>query len=323
MTSNLSGTNGTIGSMATSGDGPSASHAAQAASELERLWNRMFGRPSAALEEDLVALHAWFEPWASGRRRRRLLQRLERDKLSIGLPEDWYIPAGDSIIVTPEGRLALERLRNTPLQSALEGPDAAQYEVLLDFYRELAQRGIRKFIADVGGEGEPMYLVAMAAVMVIVASDACTVDRPLVLDYRRGQAVFDALHEPLRVFVAALGQRPDERRLPFDDYPLSRAQARLGPMLNSHRPKGQAMRVWIAEPVVGKVLEIIGRDLRRRGHDRLEAATAVITTFEVIDRGIPVLAASGLALDVPDRRRVRRAQLLARLEVSAGSERAA
>lgn len=277
---------------------PQAPSEEELTSELERLWKLAFNQPPGLLDEDLVALREWFEPWASSQRLRDLVAELPATTLRVPLPEDWYLATGMSYLPTPDGRLALEELR-TPerCRTGKVGP-------LFELYRELAQRNLRRFLSNIAGDGAPMYLVGMAAVMIILASDATSKRRSLILDHARSPEVFDALDEPLRVFVASLGQRPEDRRQPFDGFPLSRAQSRLGPALKTHRPqpKGEAMRVWIAQADIPHVLNAVAGDLSRRGFQADRAISAVRDTFGCIERCIGTLVEAGLAHDAPERR---------------------
>ena len=258
----------------------------------------MFNRPPSLLDEDLVALREWFEPWASSQRLRDLLAEIPATTLRVPLPEDWYLATGESYLPTPDGRLALEELRSS------YGGLTRENGPLFELYRELTQRNLRRFLANIAGDGAPMYLVGMAAVMVILASDATSKRRPLILDHVRSSEVFDALDEPLRVFVASLGQRPEDRREPFDAFPLSRAQARLGLALKTHRPKpkGEAMRVWIAQADAPHALIVVAGDLSRRGFQPDRAITAVRDTLACIERRMGTLVNAGLAHDSPERR---------------------
>ena len=244
---------------------------------LEGAWLDQFGGYPTDLEGDLERLAPLFDPLAREATVRRRLEEIP--PASTELESPFAVDAGDGRqVVTPEGRVALEVLRDAlQAQTRPEITDearAAAMAILANFYRRLSRRRFDKVRALAAGQAPPMLPVAAAFAFLLLTNRSTSEDRALdqsIKDPGRRAAIDEAFAPALRAFAETIsGKRdvsPGGLSL-YQGYASTEAARRLGPRLR--RDDG---RIWIPEADEGMVLEFLARDLKRRAdRDRILAA---------------------------------------------------
>ena len=283
--------------------------------ELSKVWHGMAGRAPGTWEQDVPVLERWWQPWKSKAKLVPLIEALPSVDDMPGLPGEWFLRTGIGVVLTPDGRLALEGL-----QEATTGRrtyDSAAYfaahgHLVEALYRSLAQRNLRRIVGNLTGEGEAMYVLSAAALLTIIASGADRAENALTIDSRLDD-VNDALERPLVVLRNAFGQR-SRNAPPFADYPCTRAADRVGSALALERPSRNVLRTWVDGHRQAEVLRKIALDLTRRGKPFAELETAVIETLDAYERGHAALVASAGASSTREQRVDLRQRLLGELD---------
>jgi hypothetical protein len=275
------------------------------------------------LQSDLRALTNFFDPLAREATLRRRLDDVE--PATIDLPPVLALDAGDGrMLVTPEGRVALELLR-TMLEKpgatvVVESADVAAATALVaDFYRSLTRKRLDKVRQLAAGEAAPMLPVAAAFVLLLLVNRSTTRERALDQipgDPERRAVIDDAFAPALRAFATTLSGSFKERDRTlrglslYQGYALTEARRRLGSRLRQ-----EESRLWIAEKDEQDVLAFLARDLSRRADsDRiLVAFDALVDNYRMT---LPRVANLQLAHERPSHTDDLRRQLERLLRVS-------
>jgi hypothetical protein len=245
----------------------------------------MHGQEPGSLVKDLYRVSKWFDPSLSGgaiRSRVRDLPRVTiRWRIFAKFDPPLVVSAKGGVLVTPEGRLALDVLKpgDTPHSLALE---LSTDRRLLELYRELVQRRALDVIADLEGHGKKMYVLSAGAVLLLVRHGALTRDTGLRL-YADDGDLARRLVEPLARFAAVVyGEPPQAYKTTFDGYPYTRARERLGHAIERDPPKGKPARFWVAHR--DEALDTVAREMvSRRGLSSERAVRAVDALLDGYD----------------------------------------
>lgn len=274
--------------------------------------------PDAASDEkgdevllrDLSALALWFDPTATEKRLRDVLEPLP---LSGPAPLDagvLMLAAGpDVALVTPEGRAALWCLRRARAAGAFGSADAFVWldpadraravAVVQDQYREWCQRRLRTVSSLLAGGSGTLRPTAAGMLLTLLVNRNTSPERavPRPEDLQRRAVISAAITSPSLAFAHALAGRAKARDTGTDLYrgwAIGELARRLGTGLVTDggiyiRPD--------AEPVaVDRLAEDLRRrplSLRQRVPDALDAALAEY------ERSRPVLNSLGLAHERP------------------------
>ncbi|HEX8121582.1 MAG TPA: hypothetical protein VF549_10005 [Solirubrobacteraceae bacterium] len=270
--------------------------------ELTGLWEQMTARPPDALDVDLELLARWFHPKRGSSTLLRLMQLAPTTTVSDDMPSSFVTHFGEHLLVTPEGRIGIERLRNAvrdgrpiPVE-----PDAGEASPLLDLYREWSRHSLTGFSAKVEGRAEQPFLVAIGAALLTAAcgwtSEASAVEVPA--DTEDPLAI--ALRRCVEAFADSLGGEPrnqERRSAQFDGYPTQKAEVRLAGVMIRRRDAGGPMRIWLDGDRQDWVLERCAQDLRRRGTPVAGGAAvrALERMLDEVDRQGAVFDAAGVS----------------------------
>lgn len=259
------------------------------ASELHEAWAAMYGQPPGELAEDLHRLAEVFGPRVSADRVDRTVRSLSASPLgptTSRLYPSLLLPAGRGVLVTLEGRLAFELLREKESLCAEDAARAAgAHPTVIETYRQWAHERVQWLIATGDGRGEPLYPVSIGAVLLLMLQGADAEVRAMELP-AKGTPLDRALMGPLEVLNAriAKGGR-SELKTAFRDYPLKKAERRLGPRIVVRRGRGRPWSVWIPAQGWDDVLEIVAAELVRRRKQPPTEAFSAICEFEVAYTG--------------------------------------
>jgi hypothetical protein len=252
--------------------------------DIEAAWAAQHGGAYPVdLASDLKVLAAFFDPLAREATLRRRLDELPESLTE--LPDALALDVGAGRrIVTPEGRVVLELLREllrdlSSTTVAIETSHLAAAEATLaDFYRGLARRRLDKVRALAAGEAAPMLPVAAGVVLLLLINRSTSKERALAQSAGDAdqRAVIDSAFAPaLRAFAETLTGEPFQGRDAtggglslYQGYAFTEARRRLGSRLRL-----EEQRLWIPEEDEHEVLAFVARDLKRRGGpDRALAA---------------------------------------------------
>jgi hypothetical protein len=267
--------------------------------ELLGAWEAMCGEPPGSLADDLRRLGELFGPGVSRERIGQVVRGLPPSPLgptTSRLYPSLLLPAGLGVLVTLEGRVALELLRQDNELSAQEAAArAGTHPTVIETYRQWANDRIEQAIATEEGRGEKMYPVAIGATLVLMLRQADSEARALQLP-RAGSRLDEALMRPLSALNAkvAKGAKAD-LKTPFRAYPIKKAERRLGARLVVSRPSRGAWRAWVPAGDWPEVLTILADELvGRRDLPEATALGAVEAFAAVYDAVAPELAELGL-----------------------------
>ncbi len=269
----------------------SRSRVAQLVADFEAAWaNQYDGRYPLDLMADLKTLTAYFDPLAREATLRRRLEGLPANP--IELPDGFALDLGTGrLVLTPEGRVALEVLRGLLERSGstlmIDSETlAAAHAVLAHFYRGLTRRRLDKVRALAAGEASPMLPVAAAFVLLLLVNRSTSQQRSLTqsaADADQRALIDDAFAPALRAFAEALtGEKFQVRDGSlgglslYQGYASTEARRRLGSRLRL-----EDGRVWVPEEEEEEVLAFITRELKRRSDDDriLAAFDALVDSY--------------------------------------------
>jgi hypothetical protein len=301
------------------------------AETLQRIWTATVGMPPADLDDDLKACKRWFDPVAQGQRLRRELAALPI--LSVGLadpgePMTLRVAAG-KLLVTPEGRCALDLLRQLPRdRSGLFIADTqvdVYYRKLALLYREWSLHRLRTVVDLLAGETKPLQISAAGVVIALLVNRSTSEDRALTrfASGRERDLIDQAFFAPVEAFSDVLApkrrkSRGDPRLI--SGWMLYEARRRLDGGIIIVDAKGSANgKVWIREEDEGEVIRVVSRDLAR-GH-RLRATPerfgiAFDALVRSLRKSLPRLASFELVHERPKNTDQLRHRLLASLRES-------
>ncbi len=249
---------------------------------LERSWYAMTGRLPMTLARDLRELEEWFGPTTSGEKLRELVEARKPAALDLDVVPDYgarvLIEGAGSVLVTPEGRMAIELLRGGASHATVRRELAGAGELTMA-YRRWTQRRLVEVIDCLEGRGKPMYPVAMAAVLLLAVNGNRSESRALRIEPAQPSGVGDALKRPLDAFADAVDRRESRPRATADfaKYPVAHAKIRLGCALRRERAR-RVQRIWLDPSMRDWALSVIAHELvaRRR--------TEVGTALDALDR---------------------------------------
>lgn len=269
---------------------------------LAELWNRQMGREPVGLRDDLDALRTFFDPLATGDRLRRLLATLQpappvRARL---LREPLVLQGGDEILITLEGRLALEVIRelllsnsNDPLMIDPETVCIGEREVA-ERYRKWSTRRLQDVLLLKAGEAEALRPSSIAWLLFLLVngsrSPETAIKRPL--SHSDEEKLDQSIRRIISSFANALtsGSRDDRHFSIYQGYALTEARRRLPGVLGAKDP-------YIAQGREDQVLDLIVLELSRP--QRSPSVEQVMNAFdqlvEVYRKERPSLALLGLA----------------------------
>jgi hypothetical protein len=272
--------------------------------ELERLWQAMTGRLPTTLARDLRELEGWFGPTTSGEKLRELVEAGTPAALDSDVVPDYgakvVIEGGNSVVVTPEGRMAIELLRRGASHASVHHELAA--DGLAKTYRRWTQHRLTEVIDQLEGRGKPMYPVAIGAVLLLAVNGNESESRALLIESGQPSGVGDALKRPLDAFADAVERRKSRQRITADfaKYPVAHAKIRLGCALRRERAK-RVQRIWLDPPMRDWALDVVAHELVAR------RKTEVKTALDALDRlldsyreGLVILREHQLSFSNPD-----------------------
>lgn len=284
--------------------------------ELRRLWQAMTGRPPASLTQDIAELDGWFGAKVSGDKLRERIEQLTLTEahrarlpaLSVSLT----LCAAGGVVVTPEGRLALELLSDGLDVSELD-VHVVRSDPISDAYRRWSRERLADVIDELEGRGKPMYPVAIAAALVLALNGSDHPDRALRLPSERAApALYRALKRPLDKFADTLeGSSSQRNTAQFTAYPVAHAKMRLGRAVRRAR-RGSA-RIWLDPDVRDWALDVLVDELVRR-HELTpaHASRALDALWQTYERNRTALAERAVAFSSGEQRAQLRQDLAVR-----------
>jgi len=260
-------------------------------SALEGSWGDQFdGSYPIDLAADLHRLVGYFDPLAREATVRRRLDSLQTSEIT--LPEGLGLSFGSGKqVVTPEGRVALEVLRDLletagPTLTIDSGVLASAQATVADFYRALSRRRLDKVQALAAGDAPPMLPVSAAFVLMLLINRSTSRERSLAQggsDTDQRSVIDGAIAPALRAFAEVLtGEKFQGRDASlgglsvYQGYAVTEARRRLGSRLRLEEG-----RLWIPEEDEDSVLDFIARELKRRAPEEraLAAFDALVDNY--------------------------------------------
>jgi hypothetical protein len=244
--------------------------------DLTALWQMASGRAVGGWLSDLEGLERDFDPVATGKRLRTRLVALP-DATEIGPLDEVHalpVPTG-RLLITPEGRAAIELLRRAEpernsdrvvLDEALASRLTAD---LLNQYRRWGRHRLSSTIELMRGGAAPLQLPAVGTVVMLLINRCDSPTRALPRfnkqDNPRGQddidsAVFNCSEAFVSVIKASERRKPGKERL-ISGWYLGEINRRLPGALQM----GEGLNIEPAKR--GELVEMVGRELSRRGVD--------------------------------------------------------
>jgi hypothetical protein len=297
--------------------------------ELERLWLAMTGRRPQTLGRDMRELERWFGPTASGAKLRERVEARAPAALNADLVPDYgtrlVIEGGDSVVVTPEGRMTIDLLRRGAPHEEVRR-ELATAGGLGRIYRRWTQYRLVEVIDHLEGRGKRMYPVAAGAVLLLAVNGNESESRALRVEPGQPSEVRDALKRPLDTFADAVEGRKCRPRASADlsKYPIAHAKIRLGHAVRRERAEG-VLRIWLDPPTRDWTLDVVAHELvGRHGIKGTTALAALDGLIESYLHGEAVLRGRELAFSTPESLAEVRRELAARFargprQLSAGA----
>lgn len=269
--------------------------------ELEEIWLSNGGIEGSSAHNDLDWMGQFFDPRRTGNSIRESVEALPEVQASPALlavtGPGLVLPIERTCLVTPEGRLALEACRQgRPLTEHLADRRHAARDPLLDVYHAWVHGHIERIAATLRGEGEMMFPVAIAAVIVIMAYGADSRETALVLPRPLEPTAASVLMGAMDRFADRIGHRGGPRATAeIDAYPLSKAKERLGRLVHRERTRKQPASIWIDKNDQETVMGVIAAEMiERRELPPTEAVAAVDELLDLFQTGRRELGAAGL-----------------------------
>ena len=240
------------------------------AGELSRAWEGAYGAPPGALAADLRKLGELFGPRVSAERLGRLIRTLPSNPpgpASARIYPSLLLQVGEGVLVTLEGRVALELLTTQPgLTAAAAAREVERHPAVVETYRQWAHERLATLIATEEGRGEKMYPVAIGATLLLMIRGTDSEARALELP-ERGSPLDAALMRPVLTMNAEIAKGHHANlKTAFRDTPIKKAERRLGSRLVVQRPRKFPWRVWLPSDGWDDILRILADELiRRRG----------------------------------------------------------
>ncbi len=276
--------------------------------ELEQIWSDQTSTQTADLGSDLQSLKEWFDPVAKGDRLRRALASAPKGPETRSLPDPLiYRLSEDRCLITPEGRVAIEILRNALANKAvasgnriLPSSSADAFAVsLLDLYRDWSRQRLNDVSGLLKSETSTLRPGAAGLLLVLLLNRNIGTDQalPLPKDVDRRSIVEAAIREPALAWATEFTGRPASGASAdlYRGWAIPELARRLGSGL--HRENDVIyIEPNAVELAIGRLLD----DLRARptnARGRIPGAWNAL--LDAYGRSRPRLAGLGLAYERP------------------------
>lgn len=232
--------------------------------DLERAWEAMVGRPPGDLAPDLRLLEPWFGPPSRAAGIARRLDALP----AVGIAEEWFgafeppllLGGPNAAVVTPEGRVALDRLHDGSYRA--NEPRSAP-DPLADLYRTWASSTVLDVLNSREGRGEKLRPPALAVATLVAVLGAVGEEGALVLRRDMAPESEAIVRETLGEFANSLSPRAAKvLKDPPWGWPITKARQRF-PALWRETIDG-VERWWIEPTELDAMLRSLAHELRRR-----------------------------------------------------------
>jgi len=249
------------------------------------IWRATMGGDPGPLESDLAACRKWFDPVAQGQRLRRELPGIRALAEHVSDPGDPFtFKVGRGVVlVTPEGRCALELLRGLPRgvpAHFISEADLLPYDRLLaHLYRDWSRHRIASVVSLLAGENKPLQIPAAGVLVALMVNRSTREDRALkrFASGAARDAIDDAFFAAVQSFVKAITPGQKQRMDPrlISGWMLHEVARRLGNQILVVEAAGPNTegRVWIVEDGEALAIERLVRDLTRGRRVRVTAET--------------------------------------------------
>lgn len=228
------------------------------------------------------------------------------------------------MLITPEGRVALEILRGAAggsSEQAAGGPDretvslsptdvAAAEHFLLESYRPWLQQRLLTVVALQSGTGPVLHPAAIGLMLLLLVNRSTSEDTAITRASEEStrRLLDSAMAKPIAAFADELS--PGERRLDhfstYSGYPLTEARRRLNQSLS---PTNEFLYVRPGEEK--RVMDFLAKDLARRRGLTVERLSSSFEQLVAEYRmQLATLASLGLAFERPGETERIRTQLL-------------
>jgi hypothetical protein len=234
------------------------------------------------LAEDLEALAQFFGP-GDQRGLRARVNALPRNAGSR-LPDRYVLIVDGRAVMTPEGRIALERLRDPSADTPMAHDDQAV--LLTDLYRGWSHSPLSALAQN----SRSISPRAMGVALLAVVNGSDTRERALTSSAEQPPELLKALHAPIEAFAAIVAKRRCGTSALMHDYPSQQAARVLRGNLIREKARKQPVRVWV--PSERRVDALRGIADRVVGHDGVpvaEAVSGVQALLAALEAGRPVL----------------------------------
>jgi hypothetical protein len=252
--------------------------------QLERLWRAAANRAAGNLRDDLEFLRSFYDPAIKqAEREKRLRSRSAELGVSRAASPPWSMDTPFGALITPEGRVELERIKGgRPPQ-----------DLLLALYR----RWCMEPTAELHSFGIQQLPLASAAALLVLGLGADSETTALQVPKGRSLKRFQTAFAPaLTYFNEKLRKRGTGPAASIDDWPISHVRTALAPDLIRKPGRGRPFVVWLEKPAKTRALEFIAAQLVfHRDLSPAEAEEIVEGTLRTLKREVfPALQEAGL-----------------------------
>jgi hypothetical protein len=275
------------------------------AGDLEAAWCATYGA-LATLQKDLQRTRRYFDPVASGNRLRGALAALPATEFSVAVPTELAIPvAGERLLITPEGRCAIDLLRRDARVSgeAVFLPAAAVhgYEaLLLRLYRDWDRHRLRQVVALLGGDDKPLQLPAAGVVLALLVNRSNSPEQAIRKRADRStrqlveEAFFAAVYRFADAFGAS-GRRDPRKQDLFKGWAVGEVRRRLDRVLVS-----DSDMLYLPEDRRADAVSRLANELaRRRDADEDKIAAGFDGLVAALREHVAAFASYGMAHERP------------------------
>lgn len=286
--------------------------------QLSALWETTYG-PPAVLRDDLQRMKVYFDPVASGARLRKAIGELAATEAELSaLPPESFIDAGEGrVLITPEGRCALELLTLHSNDASVVVLDPAELQLvhltLGDVYRAWGRHRLTQVVSLLQGQHKRLQVPAAAVVLALLINRNTDPERALARAPERDeQHLVDGTFFPA-VDAFAEAVMPSTRRSTEKESLVSGWRLHEATRRAPHAFAVEADRIFIRPGFEDDLLDLVARELAARKQVDVAALTAGFDAMaDELRQRLPRLETLGLAFERPYETERLRDELVAR-----------
>jgi hypothetical protein len=240
--------------------------------------NNTLADPAGGLEKDLSELARWFGP-ATPAMIARGLESTSPAPAQVAGYADRYptlmMGVGDTVILTLEGAILLDILRTATAGQPVDVPTSSWADAEAT-YRAWALQKVEAAAAARAGEGSPLSLTTVGAVLTLLLLGARSRDTALTVSPALDPLLDGALLAPANAFAASMSKSARPLSEPIHTHPIRQARERLGHRLVHIERERDGKLLWVAHDPGSwrEILDPLAREITRHKGFDLDRATS-------------------------------------------------